>query len=477
MKKYFYFILVIVCVLYAAPVQAADQSVDHIVIAVVQTGQVAAGGNDYIALHNPTDSDIDVTGWKIQYRSAAAASDSSWTTKRSIACLNVQADCHVSITAHATLTASTYAINDVPTQPLSSGFSDSGGQIRLLQTNNQSSSVIDMLGYGTAVTFEGTAAAAAPALGQALVRKSSAGFAIDTDDNANDFTVGCFEPTINALAVMPTTTACTQSSTGTADGNAGMTDNSQQTQDDATQYLPLNITELLPDPATPATDAADEFIELYNPNDVAVNMTGYKLQVSGSTQSSFTLADDVVASGEFAVIYSGQSHLSLTNTGTTVQLVDPNGVVVDKVDSYGLAKTGEAWANINNVWQWTTTPTPGSANILTQPAKTKSAVAALTTKLPVVPKKTVITHKVATPKATKATTAKVTKPKVAAASTLPSAQSDNNTLNYVLFGAVAVGVMTYIGYEYRRDIMRLFRKIKAIVQGRKTEMQRDVQLE
>lgn len=479
MKKVIYFLLSALLLLPALPVQAIGQSVDHVVIAALQTGQTNATGNDFIILYNPTDDDVDVTGWKMQYRSATATGDATWTTKRTLACVNAAADCHVTIAPKASLVASTYAINNVQVQPLTSGFSGDGGQIRLLQPagNGSNAAVIDLLGYGSAATAEGGKAAAAPPVNQAIIRKNVEGFIVDTDVNADDFVVGCLAIDSTTLNQMPLASTCEQAADTTDDNTDNQTQTTDSTNSEDT-YLPLTINELLPDPATPATDASDEFIEMFNPNDVAVNAAGYRLQTGSSFQNSFTLDDQTVAAGDYIVVYSAQSHLSLTNSGTPVRLLDPNDTVVDNVASYGIAKTGQAWAKTINGWQWTTTPTPGAANIVTQPIVVTATPKATN---PIKPPatKTVTTTKTATPKTTKVTAAKTPKTTKTATtdSQNPPKQSSSDMTSYVLFGLIGLGAACYVGYEYRHEIARASRKTWAVLSRQKTAPQVNPQLE
>ncbi|HSW81343.1 MAG TPA: lamin tail domain-containing protein [Candidatus Saccharimonas sp.] len=485
MKKVIYILLSVALVLSAAPAHATDQSVSHIVIAALQTGQTGAAGNDFIVLYNPTVNNVDVTGWKIQYRSASAIGDATWITKKTLACNNATPDCRVIIAANAALVASTYTIKDVPAQPLTSGFSDSGGQIRLWQPASDSgatdANVVDMLGYGNAAIAEGGTPAAAPATGQMLVRKNVDGFIIDTNANASDFVVGCMAVDATTLSTLPKITECKQA-TGTSQGNGG--DGQTQSGEDATTddqiYLPLTINELLPDPASPATDAADEFIELYNPNEAAVNLAGYALQTGSSFQNAFTFDDQTVGPGEYAVVYSSQSHLSLVNSGTPVRLLDPNSAVVDSAASYSVAKTGQAWARTANDWQWSTTPTPGAANIITQPI-----VAATTANTPSAPKvttKKIVSTPVKTtaPKATKTAvtkSTKVAKPTSTNSQKNPNSSTSNDTINYLLFGLVGAGIASYVGYEYRYEIIRASRKVRTVLLRQKQAPQTTPQLE
>ncbi len=175
------------------------QVADHVVIAEVYGG----GGNsgsyykyDYIILYNPTAQSVDLSTWSIQY---ASATRSSWdVTKLS-----------GSITAN-----SYYAIQenagsngvDLPFLPNvvdSTSLSATAGKVALV--NNQIAltgtmpipniNVIDLVGYGNANGYEGTAPAPAPSNTKSIRRKDNNGnetYGIngngcDADQNSTDF--------------------------------------------------------------------------------------------------------------------------------------------------------------------------------------------------------------------------------------------------------------------------------------------------
>ncbi len=201
----------------------------------------------------------------------------------------------------------------------------------------------------------------------------------------------------------------------------------------------------MPNPAAPLTDAHDEFIELYNPNAVAFDLRNYTLETGTTTLHDFTFTDDLTIPGNsYEAFYSADTGLSLSNSGGEAKFLDPTGNTLSTTVTYDTAKDGQAWAlATDNTWQWTTTPTPNAANIITQPI-----VAAAAPKTPAVPKpkataaKTVkgtTTTKTAKPKAAKA-------PKKAAASTTSDASfSDTADVTTPIHPLVlaAVGGLAY----------------------------------
>lgn len=161
----------------------------------VMISQIYGGGgnsnasftNDFVELYNPTDSDVSLEGWSIQY---ASSTGSSWSS-------NMQ-PLGGSIPSHG------YFLIE-----LSGGTSGDGaslpppriiGDINMSATNGKlalvtsfrglsgncpigDSTLVDFIGYGTADCFEGGIAALAMSNTQSLIRSTNS----DTDQNSVDF--------------------------------------------------------------------------------------------------------------------------------------------------------------------------------------------------------------------------------------------------------------------------------------------------
>lgn len=270
-------------------------------------------------------------------------------------------------------------------------------------------------------------------------------------------------PPVDPASTTPSDDTTTGSSTDTTTPTSSTDPGSQtdtttpaSTLPDQSQLLPPQLTELLPNPAAPLTDAHDEFIELYNPNAVAFDLRNYTLETGTTTLHDFTFTDDLTIPGNsYEAFYSADTGLSLSNSGGEAKFLDPTGNTLSTTVTYDTAKDGQAWAlATDNTWQWTTTPTPNAANIITQPI-----VAAAAPKTPAVPKpkataaKTVkgtTTTKTAKPKAAKA-------PKKAAASTTSDASFSDTAdvttpIHPLVLAAVGGLALLYGLYEYRTDV-------------------------
>jgi hypothetical protein len=214
------------------------------------------------------------------------------------------------------------------------------------------------------------------------------------------------------------------------------------------------LTELLPNPAGTGNDATDEFIEVYNPNDTAFDLTGFGLQVGTTALHSFTFpANTTLAPHGFTAFYSSATGLSLSNSGGQSKLLDPFGNSIAATAVYGPAKDGVAWALANGKWYWTTKLTPGAANVINQPpagkktaAKAKSSKAAAKTKTP-----------------------KKAKIKTAASSQYGTDDPATTTPIHAWTLALVAGLaLLYGAYEYRTDLANRIYRLRRYFAARRS---------
>lgn len=134
------------------------------------------------------------------------------------------------------------------------------------------------------------------------------------------------------------------------------------------------LNELLPNPNGTGNDSSDEFIELYNANATAFDLSGFGLQSGTTSLHVFTFpAGTNLPPHAFTTFYSKVTGLSLSNSGGQVKLLDPFGNSLSASAVYGSAGDGQAWALGKGKWYWTTSPTPGKANVIHQPAAKKTS--------------------------------------------------------------------------------------------------------
>lgn len=221
------------------------------------------------------------------------------------------------------------------------------------------------------------------------------------------------------------------------------------------------LTELLPNPASPQTDQDDEFIELYNPNDTDFDLSGYVLEVGLTTKHRYTIPDGVILSAHtYLAFLSADTGLALSNTSGQARLIDPLGAVVSQTDQYATAKDGQAWALLNDTWQWTARPTPGASNVGVVLAAAKKATTPIVAKKPKV-KAASTTKTKAKPKA------KATKTEQVAQKTTATTAAQRNPLHLQVLALIMVSALLYGAYEYRQDLANKFHQFRSNRAARK----------
>lgn len=203
------------------------------------------------------------------------------------------------------------------------------------------------------------------------------------------------------------------------------------------------VAELLPNPSGTGNDGIAEFIELYNPNPVRFDLSGFSLQVGTTSLHTYTFpAGTSLSAGSFTAFYSKETGLSLSNSGGQARLLDPFGNGISASGVYGKADDGQAWALAKGKWYWTTTPTPGKANSIKQPVSRAAA-------------KTAAKAKAAKKTKTGGTTA-------AAAGTAgtDSGEAATSPIHLRTLALVGGGALLYGAYEYRTDLASRFNQLR-----------------
>ncbi|MCA9333203.1 lamin tail domain-containing protein [Candidatus Saccharibacteria bacterium] len=425
------------------------------IVEVQTTGINGATDEEFIEIYNTSNSKIDLSTWKLQYLSAGG---SSWQTKATL-------NGFIYPKGKLLLTSSGY-MDDIADITFSSGMKMEAGHARIAKPDpNDDTKLIseDLVGWGTALHPEGEAADYAPA-GSSITRKTnSVDEYVDTDNNKSDFGIDN-NPIAESNNISPDDETINGEEDDIVEENI---ENIIPVEDEVIEEIietveiltedvsneglqPVQITELLPNPAPPASDSTDEYIELYNPNNEDFDLTGYKLQTGNSFSYSYTFDDKIIDGGSYLTLYISETGLTLANSSGQARLLSPTGTVLFQTDKYNDAKDGEAWTYKDGVWQWTGQPTPGSENVL----------AATTAELKAA-EKAKKTTKSTTPKAKKATTAKKTAQKKSgtAATTTNNGDADSGgttSINRWIIAGVGAIALGYALYEYKDDIRNKF---------------------
>lgn len=125
--------------------------------------------------------------------------------------------------------------------------------------------------------------------------------------------------------------------------------------------LPLQITELLPNAV--GSDDGNEFIEVFNPNDSDVDLVNHTIYIGPDFAHAYSFpAGSHIGPNEYVAFSNDDINFTLVNTTSSVRLFAIDGSFVE-TSVYNNPKDGMAWALIDDVWQYTNRPTPGSPNL------------------------------------------------------------------------------------------------------------------
>ncbi len=432
----------------------------RVLITEVQTESESSATEEFIELTNISELSVDITGWEVEYKSAAGT---SWTKKAELAG-TLYPEGSVIITSITSLL-------EAGGLEFSGGLATTpGGHVRLVWQNVDTTWVVeDKVGWGTANEPEATAAAS-PLKPNSLSRKiDEHSKYIDTDNNFLDFEA----VTPNPRADNPEPAEETPPAEEEPVEEAPPEENEQEeapeeaenqneqpeTPERSLPAIPIRINELMIDPASPETDKMDEWIELYNPNEIDIDLAGYRLQTGSTFSYTYVLPELTIAAHGFVSFSSGQSNLVLSNTAGAVRLLDFDGGVMDILPSYNDVQEGETYAFDGSSWSWTNTLTRDADNIITRPVV-----------LPKVLK--TAAKKVTTAKSASAKAASVKKPTTKKTAErevyeVPGEIETTPPLHPgVLAGAGAIAVI-YAVYEYRQDIRNTYRRLRSYLRFRR----------
>ncbi len=127
---------------------------------------------------------------------------------------------------------------------------------------------------------------------------------------------------------------------------------------DGTVYE-IRLNEIMAHPKK--NESTDEYIELYNGEEKAIQLEGWRLKDASSKKFIFPVGS-VIQPGEYLVVYRSTFSFALNNTGReSVFLMDPQGHTVSEMDYEG-AKSGISHSLDDRIWRLSRIPTPGQAN-------------------------------------------------------------------------------------------------------------------
>ncbi|MEI7539639.1 MAG: lamin tail domain-containing protein [Candidatus Saccharibacteria bacterium] len=417
-KLYAWFLLagiIFILSLFSSPVYASS---DSVVISQLQLNNTSSASNEFIEIYNNSIDDVEVTNWCLYYASASSTQNGSKT-----ACFLVENDSiHLYLPSHSfaflisnQLASATPGLGS--DLRFSATLSDTAGHLRLINSNGME---IDKVGWGkTAISAEGGFPTTAPSVGKVISRKIfEVGVLQDTDNNNIDFELSLprnsysygsiyelqdlcrnisgiqstipdgYSVDIAGICTPPPVDVCNNldglqlivpnSYLLVSDGNcqidvcsnidgvqAVLPDNLVSGADNSciAKSLPLQISEILPNAI--GVDTGKEFIEIYNPNDIDVDLSGYIFSTGPGYSIDYDFPEgSYIGPNQYFVLFNDEIKFKLINTNGSVRLQSVDGYFTDETDIYISPAEGMAWALIDGVWQYTNQPTPGNSNLV-----------------------------------------------------------------------------------------------------------------
>lgn len=325
----------------------------NLVISQVQVSGDGGAGDEYIELYNPAESPADLSGWSIQYKSATGNLPLS-SGKKNLPEIIIPAGKYYLI-ANSGYNGSISA--DLTHSSFSLSGSASGATIFLSNSTQYVQScadpfIVDHLSYGTGVgNCPEVAGAPLPQSEYSLAR---IGLGTDTDDNAADFVVIPSNP--RALGAAP---VASEPSVET-----------EKKKIPVAYTQSLVISEFLPNPE--GADSGEEWVELFNPSNEIVELTGWKLDDKAATgdkvgETAFVFpADAKVMPNGYYTANLGEENFGLTNFGgDEVRLIWPDGGVATRVLFETDAPEEQSLVRKQDgSYAWTITPTKNHPNVI-----------------------------------------------------------------------------------------------------------------
>lgn len=305
----------------------------------------------FVSVHNPGQSSVDVSNWRLQYAKASFAEEcnaSTWSSEELIGGI---------IDSGATKTVA-FSLTD-----------NMAGSVRIIDHNNV---VHDMVGWGNdAPCYETQAATPIPQNDKSLVRYVGCDGTYegaDTNNNSIDF-VSNQTPLSRVIApdCVPVCTVdqqlvdneCVDDHCANIDAfQVAIPTGYAAIDRECQEIFPLAITEVLPN--VTGSDTGKEFIELFNPTAADIDLKWYLIRINNTVVRFPDGA--AVPAGSYMSFSDTDLGISLLNTSSSLQIVSVGGGLVGEEVAYQDPNEDESWANIGGEWQYTTRPTAGAEN-------------------------------------------------------------------------------------------------------------------
>src|SRR3989344_2155817 len=320
----------------------ADQSkaaADHILINEILFNPLGSDkGKEFIELYNPTTSSIDLTDWSLVKSSESLAKFAATTGDKSM------------IPSNGFLLVGFNSYAGTPLTDASRSIS-LGNKTDTITIKDKNGIVVDSISYDNAIVGEGNS----------WERTSFDSTVFQPQSNPNPQNSASPATVLNTNSTNPATT------------NTNSASNTNTTNVDSSANSSVVLTGIVFNEAYPNPPVeTDEFIELKNTSGFNGSPEGWKIKDAAG--NSYTLSVSTVASAGIWNVPRSASGIVLNNDTETITLVNPQGSTVETL-SFSNPAEGQSYARSGTEsFEWTTTPTPGIENVLSQPSPTQTNV-------------------------------------------------------------------------------------------------------
>lgn len=243
---------------------------------------------------------------------------------------------------------------------------------------DEEKNIIDKVGWGEAADFSGNVFGEEIENGKSLARKNISGVVQDTGDNYQDFILQDLPDPQNSKDVFGVVAtediSSEEDSTSAADTSVEEEEGLEQDDIEENQAIDIPapaslsekniiINELLISPA--GDDTKMEFVEIYNAGSAVGDLSGWMMEdISGKAGRYIFPAGTKISPGEYQAWYSSTTKLSLNNSGDGASLKDASGGLIFRTPLSAAAKEGASFVIKDEMWLWTSEPTPGKENVI-----------------------------------------------------------------------------------------------------------------
>lgn len=277
----------------------------------------------YVEIYNPTNQNVNLAGWKIEYYTRSSAKPVGKIFKDEV----ILANGFLVLSNDKILAGAIKFDNNL-------GLAKNDGSVVLLRSDG---SVADTVGWGNNSKFAGSPIKS----GVKIVWRCFVGEnIIDSKNNSTDF---LSSKGSNSQEIVPYSRP-----------NCKSPESKPEPSKELNKCEGLKLSEI-------ASNVDEQFIEIINSGEKTVITTGCKLTV-GDSGVRENIDNIELNPGEFLTIKIKNTNLKLPKTKGKVYLLDEAGSQIDSAEYEKLAKSS-SWSLIDDEWTRTFAITEGAANI------------------------------------------------------------------------------------------------------------------